>query len=152
MLRYCCRRIYGVQYQNRWTYYQEGVVLLLPYDSFLIDGPWLVSLGWIMGKIVNKFVEDADQNKKTKWGLGIATILIFYITSISLYFNLEWTRWLWEMCGAESGRDWMINSGVFNFDHENVSAAGHAVAALMFLTYPLWLKCGFKLAEIGKKD
>jgi hypothetical protein len=123
---------------------------LLPYDSFLIDGPWLVSIGWVLGKIVNKFAKDADENKKARLLLSVATIAIFYITSISLYFNLEWTRWLWEMCGAESGRDWMINSGVFNFDHENVSTKGHVIAALMFLTYPVWLKAGFKLADIGK--
>lgn len=130
----------------------KGVVSLLPYDSFLIDGPWLLSIGWIMGKILNKYVDDADQRKKAGLGLSIATSLIFYITSISLYFNLEWTRWIWEMCGAESGRDWMINSGVFNFDHENVSARGHAIAALMFLTYPVWLKAGFMLAGQPKDE
>lgn len=119
---------------------------MLPYDSFLIDGPWLLSIGWIMGKILNKAVEDADDRKKAQLGLSIATIVIFYVTSISLYFNMEWTRWIWEMCGAESGRDWMINSGVFNFDHENVSGKGHVLAALMFATYPVWLKAGFKLA------
>jgi hypothetical protein len=127
------------------------VVQLLPYDSFLIDGPWLLSIGWILGKIVNKVASDEDQNKKAKLFLSAATIAIFYITSISLYFNLEWTRWIWEMCGAESGRDWMINSGVFNFDHENVSAKGHALAAFMFLTYPVWLKAGFAVAD-RKKD
>jgi hypothetical protein len=126
-------------------------VYLLPYDSFLIDGPWLVSIGWILGKIINKYVDDEDQAKQTKWWLGIATIVVFYITSISLYFNMEWTRWIWEMCGAESGRDWMINSGVFNFDHENVSSTGHIIAALMFLTYPVWLAGGYKLAG-SKKD
>jgi len=125
---------------------------LLPYDSFLIDGPWLLSIGWIMGKILNKAVEDADDRKKAQLGLSIATIVIFYVTSISLYFNMEWTRWIWEMCGAESGRDWMINSGVFNFDHENVSGKGHVLAALMFTTYPVWLKAGFKLAGEPKND
>jgi len=125
---------------------------LLPYDSFLIDGPWLLSIGWIMGKILNKAVEDADDRKKAQLGLSIATIVIFYVTSISLYFNMEWTRWIWEMCGAESGRDWMINSGVFNFDHENVSGKGHVLAALMFATYPVWLKAGFKLAGEPKND
>ena len=123
---------------------------MLPYDSFLIDVPWLVSKGWLLGKIVNKYVEDADKNQKIKWFLGMATIAKFYMTSISLYFNLEWTRWIWEMCGAESGRDWMINSGVFNFDHENVSPGGHILATLLFVTYPIWLKAGFRLADRGR--
>jgi len=123
---------------------------LIPFDSFLIDGPWLVSIGWIIGKIMNKYVEDEEQNKRAKGILGFLTIAVFWITSISLYLNLSWTRWIWEMCGAESGRDWMINSGVFNFDHENVGTAGHITAALLFLTYPVWLKAGFKLADRGK--
>jgi hypothetical protein len=58
------------------------VVYLLPYDSFLIDGPWLLSIGWIMGKILNKAVADADDRKKAQLGLSIATIVIFYVTSI----------------------------------------------------------------------
>jgi len=123
---------------------------LLPYDSFLIDGPWLLSIGWVLGKIVNKLAADQDKNKKTRLVLSVVTIAMFYITSVALYLNMEWTRWIWEMCGAESGRDWMINSGVFNFDHENVSSKGHALAALMFLTYPVWLKAGFALADRKK--
>ena len=123
---------------------------MLPYDSFLIDGPWLLGIGWVLGKIVNKYVEDDAKNQKAKWYLSVATIAVFYITSVSLYFNMEWTRWIWEMCGAESGRDWMINSGVFNFDHENVGPGGHVLAALLFLTYPLWLKSGFALGDRKK--
>lgn len=120
---------------------------MLPYDSFLIDGPWLLCIGWVLGKIVNKMVDDEEKSKSAKRLLGLATIATFWITSVSLYFNMEWTRWIWEMCGAESGRDWMINSGVFNFDHENVDGKGHLLAALLFLTYPVWLKAGFKLAD-----
>ncbi len=122
----------------------------MPYDSFLIDGPWLLSIGWILGKILNKLVEDADTRNTAGRRLSFATLAIFYVTSISLYFNLEWTRWIWEIGGAESGRDWMINSGVFNFDHENVTGKGHVIAALLFATYPVWLKAGFKLA--GNKE
>ena len=36
---------------------------MLPYDSFLIDGPWLLGIGWILGKIVNKVEADEDKNK-----------------------------------------------------------------------------------------
>lgn len=119
---------------------------MIPYDSFLLDAPMLVCIGFIFGKFVNKYIEDADKNKKVRSFLSFVTILLFYITSIGLYFNKEWTRWLWEMCGAESGRDWMINSGVFSFDHENVGAKGHVLSALLFATYPVWLKVGFKFA------
>lgn len=120
---------------------------MIPYDSFLIDGPWLASLGWLYGKATNRFLEDEKTREKARRFLNIATIGSFYITSISLYFNLEWTRWIWEMCRAESGRDWMINSGVFHFDHENVTPKGHAIGAAIFATYPVWLMMGYKLAD-----
>ncbi|NPV59092.1 MAG: hypothetical protein HPY75_05450 [Actinobacteria bacterium] len=123
---------------------------MLPYDSFLIDPPWLVSLGYLYARATEKLVRDAEKRAKARRFLNAATIGVFYITSISLYFNLEWTRWIWEMCKAESGRDWMINSGVFHFDHENVSPKGHALCAAVFATYPLALKLGYKLAERGK--
>lgn len=120
---------------------------MIPYDSFLIDGPWLLSLGFIYGRLADRLFKDAEKRARVSKLLDRATIAAFYITSISLYFNLEWTRWIWEMCKAESGRDWMINSGVLHFDHENVTPKGHAISAAIFATYPLWLKLGHKLAE-----
>jgi hypothetical protein len=130
----------------------KGGLRLIPYDSFLIDGPWLASLGWMYAKATERFFDDEKKRKKARLFLDASTIGAFYITSISLYFNLEWTRWIWEMCGSESGRDWMINSGVFHFDHENVSPKGHALGAAIFATYPLWLKAGYKLAERPIKE
>ncbi len=121
---------------------------MIPYDSFLIDGPWLLSLGWLYGKLTKKVVQGEEKRRKVKRILSAATLASFYITSVSLYFNLGWTRWIWEMCGAQSGRDWMINSGVFKFDHERVSPRGHALSAAIFATYPLWLEAGFRLAEV----
>ncbi|MBC7230348.1 MAG: hypothetical protein H5T74_08165 [Actinobacteria bacterium] len=122
---------------------------MLPYDSFLIDPPWLVSLGYLYARGTERLVRDEEKRAKVRKFLDLATIGVFYVTSISLYFNLEWTRWIWEMCRAESGRDWMINSGVFHFDHENVSPRGHALCAAVFATYPLALKLGYRLAERG---
>jgi len=119
---------------------------LIPYDSFLIDPPWLVCLGFLYGKVTDKLIKEEDKKAKARKLLDISTLGAFYVTSISLYFNKEWTRWLWEMCKAESGRDWMINSGVFHFDHENVSPAGHVICASLFAVYPLALKLGYKLA------
>lgn len=120
---------------------------MIPYDSFLIDGPWLASLGWMYGKATSRFIKDDQKRNKVRKFLSFTTIGSFYVTSVSLYFNLGWTQWIWEMCRAESGRDWMINSGVFHFDHQNVSPKGHAAAAAIFATYPLWLKVGYRLAD-----
>jgi hypothetical protein len=120
---------------------------MIPYDSFLIDPPWLVSIGYLYSRATERLVKDEERRKRVRKFLDLATLGAFYATSISLYFNLEWTRWIWEMCKAESGRDWMINSGVFKFDHQNVSPRGHAISAAIFATYPLWLKLGYRLAE-----
>lgn len=120
---------------------------MIPYDSFLIDPPWLVSIGYLYAVVTQKAVKDHWKRARIRKLLDAATLGAFYITSVSLYYNREWTRWIWEMCRAESGRDWMINSGVFRFDHKNVSPRGHALAAAIFATYPLWLKLGYALAE-----
>jgi hypothetical protein len=125
---------------------------LIPYDSFLIDGPWLACLGWLYSKTTSRMFKEAEKRDKARKFLNVTTIGAFYVTSISLYFNMEWTRWLWEMCKAESGRDWMINSGVFKFDHENVSTKGHVISAAIFATYPLWLKMGYKIAARSEDE
>ncbi|TMC49256.1 MAG: hypothetical protein E6J14_09330 [Chloroflexi bacterium] len=105
--------------------------------SFLIDPPWLVANGAI---IERTFPEPIAKR------LEQATVAVFVATSVSLYLNLEWTRGLWEACRAESGRDWMLNSGVFRFDHRRPPPWVHAVAAALFATYPLWPRLGRRLA------
>ena len=46
----------------------------------------------------------------------------FWAVSVSLYLNRRWTRPISDACRAEDGRDWMLNSGVFRFDHRNAGA------------------------------
>jgi hypothetical protein len=107
--------------------------------SFLIDGPLLVGTGAAIEKIAG----DEDTARR----LEQLTIAGFLATSISLYMNASWTKWMADMCGAESGRDWMINSGVFKFEHEKVSRRTHLVSAAIFATYPVWLQLGRKLVN-----
>ena len=102
--------------------------------SFLIDGPWL----YANGRAIAELPEEAQEP------VAAATIGVFLITSISLYLNLGWTRWIWEACRARSGRDWMINSGVLRIDETKVGTRGHVVSALIFATYPLWLRLGMR--------
>ena len=105
-----------------------AVTPVIPYDSFLLDPPMLVGSGYLTARITRPLPP-----KARRWArglLGRATIAGFWATSVSLYLNLEWTRWIWEMCGAESGRDWMLNSGVFSFEHEKPSPATHASIVL----------------------
>jgi hypothetical protein len=48
------------------------------------------------------------------------------------------------MVRAESGSDWMLNSGVFSFEHERPSARVHTLSAAILATYPLWFQAGVK--------
>jgi hypothetical protein len=106
--------------------------------SFLIDPPWLYATGRAYGRLVPNDKAPAARV------LSRGTAGLFLGTSISLYLNLPWTRRIWEACRAQDGRDWMLNSGVFRFDFRRASPRTHAIAATLFLTYPLWLRLGEK--------
>ncbi len=120
---------------------------MIPFDSFLLDPPMLVGSGWLGARLTRRL--DPWHRTRARRMLAAATMAIFWGTSVSLYLNLEWTRWIWEMCRAESGRDWMLNSGVFGFDHERPTAKTHAVSAAILATYPAWLALGFSLGARG---
>ncbi len=115
---------------------------MIPFDSFLLDPPMLFALGFLAGRVTRRL--DPSRRRRALGVMGAGTMAVFWITSVSLYLNREWTRWLWEMCRAESGRDWMLNSGVFRFDHRSPSPATHAVSAGILATYPVWLALGVK--------
>ena len=103
--------------------------------SFLIDAPWLYANGRALA---------ATAPESRAPALGAATIAVFWGVSIPLYLNRPWTRPLWRACRARSGRDWMLNSGVLRLEHERAGTATHAVSALIFATYPLWLWLGWR--------
>jgi hypothetical protein len=69
---------------------------------------------------------------------------VFWGVSVPLYLNARWTRPIWRACRADSGRDWMINSGVLRLEHRRLSARAHALAAAIFATYPVWLWLGLR--------
>jgi hypothetical protein len=102
--------------------------------SFLIDPPWL----YANGRIAAKLPERAQKPVAT------ATVVTFLGVSISLYLNRPWTRWIWRLCRARDGRDWMLNSGVLRLDPEAAGPATHAVSAALFATYPYWLWLGLR--------
>jgi hypothetical protein len=106
--------------------------------SFLIDAPWL----YTNGQVYARLAPESAQGDAAK-ALGAATIGAFWLVSVSLYLNLPWTDRIAKACRAESGRDWMLNSGVLRIDHRSAGPRTHVLAALIFLTYPLWLWLGF---------
>jgi hypothetical protein len=105
--------------------------------SFLIDPPWLYANGRLI----------AAAQPRRRRPLAVATLGVFLVTSVSLYLDRGWTRPIWRLCRARSGRDWMLNSGVLRLDPERAGPRTHAVSALLFATYPLWLWLGLRNAR-----
>jgi hypothetical protein len=103
--------------------------------SFLIDPPWLYANGRVLAQAAPP---------QTRRPLAAATLGVFMITSISLYLDRGWTKPIWRLCRARSGRDWMLNSGVLRMDPDRASAPTHAVSAALFATYPFWLWLGLR--------
>lgn len=103
--------------------------------SFLIDPPWLYATGRAYGRLMH------NETPATR-AVSTATLGAFLATSISLYLNRPWTRPLSRACRAQDGRDWMLNSGVLRIDHRQAGPRTHAISALIFATYPLWLWLG----------
>jgi hypothetical protein len=103
--------------------------------SFLIDPPWLYATGRTYGHRMPERTPAAR-------AVSRVTLGAFLTTSVSLYLNRPWTRPIWRACRAQDGRDWMLNSGVLHLDARRAGRATHAIAALIFTTYPLWLWLG----------
>ena len=122
---------------------------MIPFDSFLLDPPMLFASGFLAARITRRM--DPAHRRQALRVLGTGTMAVFWVTSVSLYLNREWTRWIWEMCRAESGRDWMLNSGVFHFEHERPSARTHAVSAGILATYPAWLALGMRAGGASRR-
>lgn len=106
--------------------------------SFLIDPPWLYATGRAYGQMI------PSERDRAARALEAATIGAFLLTSVSLYVDAAWTKPIWRACGAASGRDWMLNSGVLKLDWRKAGARTHLVSAAIFATYPMWLRLGVK--------
>ena len=102
--------------------------------SFLIDPPWLYANGRALAKAP----------PEVRRPLARATLAVFLVTSISLYLDRGWTRPIWRLCRARSGRDWMLNSGVWSMDPDRAGRRTHVISALLFATYPVWLWLGLR--------
>lgn len=104
--------------------------------SFLVDPPLLIACG-----AASNLLPD-EKSRKVAQRAVLAT---FLGTSIALYLNAPVTRRLWELCRAESGRDWMLNSGVTHVEHKSPRPGVHLAAAALFAIYPLWYRVGTHL-------
>jgi hypothetical protein len=105
--------------------------------SFLIDPPWLYATGRTYARLM------PEQTPAAR-AVNYATAGVFLATSVSLYLDRPWTRPIWRACRADSGRDWMLNSGVLHIDPRRAGRRTHIASALVFATYPLWLWLGLR--------
>ena len=105
--------------------------------SFLIDPPWLYATGRTYARLMPEQTTSAR-------AVNCATAGVFLATSISLYLDRPWTRPIWRACRADSGRDWMLNSGVLRIDPRRAGRRTHIASALLFAMYPLWLWLGLR--------
>jgi hypothetical protein len=108
--------------------------------SFLIDPPLLYS----GGRSYARATRTLQSSRKRDLVVGATYMVVFWGISVGLYLDQGWTRPVWRMCKAQSGRDWMLNSGVFRFDWRNAGPRTHKLSAAIFATYPLWLWLGIR--------
>ena len=109
--------------------------------SFMMDPLLLLGMG-IAGAVLS-----AKRLHKNFWFIYIFSALVlalFYGISVSLYVNMDFVRPMWEMMGAKSGLDWMLNSGVLHLNYSWPITDPKILGAsiLLFCTYPFWLYLG----------
>jgi len=111
--------------------------------SFLIDPPLLYS----GGRAYAHATRDMGPSHPRDAAVAVAGMALFWGVSVGMYRDQDWTRPVWRMCRATSGRDWMLNSGVFRFESRKPSARTHAITGAIFATYPMWLWLGMRHAR-----
>jgi hypothetical protein len=113
--------------------------------TFLIDPPLLIFFGFITYSIgelcVNRTRLPVSQI------LAVFSVCTIIFTSSTLYLNLWFMNWFWQPFYpvVSSGRDLMINSGIFNFESENTTGLIDTLAFIQIALYPLWTYIGVKL-------
>jgi hypothetical protein len=126
---------------------------LLTVDSFLLDPFLLFANGFFWGFIWGRIWKPRAWPKSLPVAICALTVAFYWSVSLSLYANLDWVDWLAKWCGAQNGRDWMLNSGVFHFDFLTPGTTTHVVSGLIFLTYPIWISLGAAAgARTGHKE
>jgi hypothetical protein len=111
--------------------------------SFLIDPPLLFT----GGRAYARATRESDPSAARDAAVSAAFMAVFWGISVGLYLDQGWTRPVWKVCRAASGRDWMLNSGVLRFDWRKAGPRTHRISAAIFATYPLWLWLGMRHAR-----
>ncbi|TFG27615.1 hypothetical protein EU528_12565 [Candidatus Thorarchaeota archaeon] len=85
--------------------------------------------------------------------LSILCLCVILFTSTSLYLNLWYMDWFWQPFAplVTSGKDLMINSGIFHFESTNTAGLTDTLAAIQIILYPLWTFIGIRIWSYHKK-
>ena len=112
-------------------------------DSFLLD-PFLLFVDGLVIAILWERHWKGRFSKALPFGIAGLVLAIFYSVSISLWLDLPWVDgFVHAMPRAETGRDWMLNSGVFHFEYKGPPSTALTVFAVgFFITYVGWLALG----------
>lgn len=135
-------------------------LLMLPLGSFILDPVLLLLIGVIIvlvSRSLNRFI---DARYLTP-ALAVLTLGIFYLGSLSLYFNLPQADWLHRFAAlfpvireSPSGFNFMINSGLLGLPYlypEEAPFTLHLLSGFLFTIYPVWLYLGIKLGSGSKR-
>ncbi len=106
--------------------------------SFLFDPPMLVVSGVLIERALPAERRDVAE---------AATLGAFFGGSFGLYQNVRLLNFLWLPFRGHNGRDFMWNSGVFRMKTDQLGWPVHAVAAVLFATYPFFVKLGRRLGR-----
>jgi len=133
--------------------------IMLFFGSFLLDVPILLIIGFIIALVSLKLLPKLIHPRKSLIFLFVATLVIFYFASVSLYFNMPYVDFIHEsaaerypfMSESPSGFHFMINSGILNIDyveHEDAPLALHLFSVVFFISYILWTYLGVRLGRL----
>ena len=113
--------------------------------TFLIDPGLLIIFSiisyWIEGRVRERTTLPIGKI------LAIFSLCVIIFTSTSLYLNMWYMDWLWKPFTpiVTSGRNLMINSGIFGFESTNTQGLIDTLAAIQVCIYPLWTAIGIKI-------
>jgi len=108
--------------------------------SFLADPPLLYAAGEAYARTAPESAQG-----RTAGVVGAGVVATFVGVSLSLWLDQPWVRPLWRLFGARDGTDFQVG-GTWLGHVDAVRKPGrreHALAGLVFLTYPLWYWLGW---------
>lgn len=119
---------------------------------FLID-PFLLIFFGFLSLLIGSYT-------KRYTSLPIDKVLVYFslivmtFAGITLYLNNPILDWMWMPFYplATSGRDYMINSLLFNFESVNTTGLTDAISAILIAIYPIWITLGVLIFKRWKKE